>query len=144
MKRRVYLAGQAALAVAAIASADPLHELRFLSGTWNGGAPEAQGTDTFPMDLDGPILQRRSRTAVSAARGQSAGSMRALLSVHSTGEADSLPALYVDDAGHSIQYSRVTEMPGHRIEFRGDDAPLEIVISPDVLVEISGHFACLT
>jgi hypothetical protein len=35
-------------------------------------------------------------------------------------------------------------MPGHRIEFRGDDAPLEIVISPDVLVEISGHFACLT
>jgi hypothetical protein len=117
------LAAMAALAVAGPARADALDGIRFLLGTWNANSREAQGTDIFQLDLDGRVLQRRSVTSVSGAYGQSADPMQALLTVYPTGEADSLQALYLDNAGHTIQYTRVTVTPGQRIEFRSDDAP---------------------
>ena len=69
MRRRIYLAGIAALSMAAAATGEPLDGLEFLVGTWSAGASDFQGTDVFQLDLVGRILQRHSRSTVPAASG---------------------------------------------------------------------------
>jgi hypothetical protein len=68
MRRRIYLAGIAALSMAPAATGEPLDGLQFLVGTWSAGASDFQGTDVFQLDLDGRILQRHSRSTVPAAK----------------------------------------------------------------------------
>ena len=106
---------------------DPWGPFKFLVGTWtaegHGQPGEGKGGFTFRIELQGKILERRSRVDFPATPQRPAFAHEDLLVVYRAGDLTPNRAIYFDSEGFVIHYTATFSEKGKGLTFLSDASP---------------------